>query len=60
MNVSVNHKTPTIHFDNIAAIIFFKKTINLICQSRGKRLQLPQCQSRTNRIIESFIYVNDV
>jgi len=41
MNVFIYYKTRTIHFDNIAAIIF-QKTINLPRQSRGKCLQLPQ------------------
>jgi len=35
MNVSVYYKTPTIHLDNIAAIIL-QKTINLLRQGHGK------------------------
>jgi len=39
--VSVYYKTPTIHLDNIPVIIL-QTTINLLCQGRGKCLQLPQ------------------
>jgi len=45
MNVSIYYKTPTILLDNIATIIF-QQTINLLCQGRGKCLQLPQALSR--------------